>query len=70
MENKCPECNKKHRLFPRQCYYTVHADYTHCVIAKLASLGNYEQKEFDKQSKLKWNAMEKYVESNFPKEIK
>lgn len=70
-DNKiCPACNKRHNKFPRKCYYFAHAEYAHCVIAKLASLGNAQQQEFDKQAKDNWEKMSAYARLNFPDDIK
>jgi len=59
----CPLCQKNHRAFPRKCYYEVHGDHTHGVIAKLASLGSSQQVEYAKALASRMDEMEEYVKS-------
>ena len=69
MKSACPKCGKRHNKFPRECYYAVHTDHAHCVIAKLASLGNSTQQAWSKETELTWKAMSEYAELNFPDDI-
>lgn len=62
----CPECGKKHNKFPSTCYYAAMADNTHVVIARVASLGTSDQKQWAQESKTKWEAMQTYVRTVFP----
>lgn len=70
MRDRCPKCITRHRKFPRTCYYAVHADNAHCVIAKLASLGTPQQTKFARDSAISWAAMDAYARRNFADDVK
>lgn len=65
----CPECGVNHKNFPRKCYYSVHADHAHVVIARVVSNGNSDQQAWAREAQTKWDNMKAYV-SKWPEETK
>lgn len=70
MKDACPKCGKRHRTFPRACYYDAHSEHAHCVIAKLASLGTAQQSECALKAEEHWRRMDEYARLNFSGDIK
>jgi hypothetical protein len=66
MNRPCPFCNVRHRNLPQACFYSVHADHVHVVIARVASLGTSEQQEWAKEATTRWTSMRDYVKSQWP----